>query len=294
MDTVQMQANELRRQWAENDRRRDAGVIPAAVRAVCDIPYSADCCTDIYYPAEPADRYPVIVNVHGGGWFYGDKALYSLYAKYLAAAGFAVVSFDYRLAPEHRYPASFLDVCTLMDFVQRRAAEYALDLDRLYMTGDSAGAQLASQYCIFAADPGYRALFADAEGLSAPLPRRVALNCGIYDFLPNDRLAVNWYLDGALPESLAHVLDYMNSAFPETYLMASVNDGLFPRTGAMLERLLALGIPHVYRTFGDEDPSAGHVFHLNMRSAEGARCNAEEIAFFRGECMLSAGKPEVK
>ncbi len=84
MDTVQMQADELRKQWAENDRRRDEGVIPAAVREKCGIPYANGCCTDIFYPVQAADLYPVIVNVHGGGWFYGDRQLYSLYAKHLA------------------------------------------------------------------------------------------------------------------------------------------------------------------------------------------------------------------
>lgn len=286
MDTVQIQAEELRKQWAESDRKRDEGVIPAKVRAVCDIPYTHGCCTDIYYPEQEAETYPVIVSVHGGGWFYGDKQLYSLYTKYLAAQGFAVVNFDYRLAPEHRYPAGFLDVCALMHFVKRHAAEYRLDLGALCMVGDSAGAQLVSQYCVFAASSEYRALFPEAMGLSAPLPGRIALNCGLYDVDPKrDGLMTHWYLRGEIPESLRSVLSYMNRDFPETYLMASVNDGLHDRSDALRKRLETLQIPYLYREFGADDPDAGHVFHLNLNSETGRRCNAEEIAFFRAAAV---------
>ena len=282
MDTVQKQADELRKQWAESDRKRDEGVSPAEVREIGGIPYANGCCTDIFYPEQAADSYPVIVNVHGGGWFYGDRQLYSLYAKYLASHGFAVVSFDYRLAPEHRYPAGFLDVCALMDFVQTHAAEYGLDLSALCMVGDSAGAQLVSQYCVYASNPEYRALLPETAGLAAPLPQRIALNCGLYALDPHTDGLLRWYADGEIPDSLLHVLDCMKAGFPQTYLMASVNDGLRGRSAAMRERLEALGIPHVYREFGADDPTAGHVFHLDMRSETGQRCNAEEIAFFRG------------
>ena len=282
MDKELMQVNEIRRQWAENDAKRDAGIVPEAVHGDHNLPYANGNLTDFFFPLEKEERYPVIVNVHGGGWFYGDKQLYSLYAKHLAHEGFAVVNFDYRLAPEHRYPAAFEDVCLLMDYLHRHADEFHLDLSRLNIVGDSAGAQLASQYCIFAANPAYRALFPALAEISAPLPRKAALNCGIYDVdMKTDRLIANWYLGGEAPESLLRVLDYMTADFPETYLMVSVNDGLKPRSDIMRQKLESLGIRHIYREFGQEDKSDGHVFHLNLRSEAGKRCNAEELAFFR-------------
>ena len=65
--------------------------------------YASNSLFDIYYPAEPDAQttYPVIVSVHGGGWFYGDKELYSYYCCHLASKGFAVVNFNYRLAPQN-------------------------------------------------------------------------------------------------------------------------------------------------------------------------------------------------
>lgn len=288
------QAKELRRQWAESDAKRDAGIEAAQnITAVTDIAYaeserSEDApwhLTDIYYPDDNrTELYPVIVSIHGGGWFYGDKALYSLYTKYLASKGFAVVNFNYRLAPEHRYPCGFADVCRLMHFVAVNGARYRFDLSRLYLVGDSAGAQLASQYAIYAASEEYRRLFEGMETLCAPIPSRVALNCGIYDVDQQEQPIADWYLPTEMTaqqsQSAFHILDYMNERFPETFLMVSVNDGLMPRSRVMKEKLEQLHIPFVYREYGQTNAADGHVFHLNLRSEEGQRCNREEIAFF--------------
>ena len=68
--------------------------------------YASNSLFDIYYPVEldAQTSYPVIVSIHGGGWFYGDKELYSYYCCHLASKGFAVVNFNYRLAPQNKYP----------------------------------------------------------------------------------------------------------------------------------------------------------------------------------------------
>ena len=284
MNKELMQVNELRKQWGENDAKRDAGILPAEVRTEFNIPYAGGGrLTDFFYPIEVSDIYPVIVNVHGGGWFYGSKQLYSLYAKHMAHEGFAVVSFNYRLAPENRYPAAFEDVCILMDYLRKNREEFRLDLSRIHIVGDSAGAQLASQYCIYAANPEYRKFFPQLADLSEPLmPRKAALNCGIYNVDPKlDKMIVNWYLGGEAPESIMRVLDYMTADFPETFLTASVNDGLKPRTDIMREKLETLGVKHIYKEYGQENSADGHVFHLNFRSEAGQRCNAEQLAFFR-------------
>ena len=58
--------------------------------------YASNSLFDIYYPAEldAQTSYPVIVSVHGGGWFYGDKELYSYYCCHLASKGFVVLNFN--------------------------------------------------------------------------------------------------------------------------------------------------------------------------------------------------------
>lgn len=286
--------------WAKNDALRDAGVKEAEqVKKITDIVYSeAETeeekkwhLMDIYYPTENKrfiknGRYPVIVSVHGGGWFYGDKELYRLYTMTLATYGFAVVNFNYRLSPEHPYPAGFMDVCAVMAYLQENAREYSLDLERVYMVGDSAGAQLVSQYSIYATNQSYRELFEMGKDLQVIVPNKIALNCGIYDvgsIITEDEMC-DWYVPSCIQKNIAisffNILDYMTKEFPDTYLMLSVNDLLAKHTAPLKKKLEELSVPFVYRECGQEEPTDGHVFHLNMRSENGKRVNQEEMEFF--------------
>lgn len=294
-------AEENRLAWAKNDAERDAGIQePKNVKKLVDIAYAESKTEDekrwhmldIYYPEEELSlvkdgKYPVIVSVHGGGWFYGNKELYRLYTMTLATFGFAVVNFNYRLSPEYKYPSGFCDVCSVMDFVAKHAEQYSFDLERVYMVGDSAGAQLASQYSIFATNPEYRKLFAFSEQIEVVVPKKVALNCGVYDVgkrFQMDELCY-WYIptmiDSKLAVSYFRLLDYMTKDFPPTYLMMSVNDPLGVHTAEIKEKLEALSIPFEYREVGQDEPKDGHVFHLDLRSENGKRVNREEMEFFK-------------
>ncbi len=290
-------ANALRAAWAAGDRKRDAD-IPQRIDVVklVDLSYKAaehaeDAVwhlADIYYPKQHmGELYPVIVNVHGGGWFYGDKQTYTVYTQYLAAQGFAVVNFNYRLAPEHRYPAAISDVCAMMEYLADNAARLQLDLSRLYMVGDSAGAQLAAQYAILATNAEYRSLFPQTMGSAYPVPKKLALNCGVYEPQAQDETLLVWYMsediDAALADSLIRMTEYLTPQFPPAYVMASVNDGLLEASRALHQRLTDMQHPHIYREYGQENADSGHVFHLDLRNAEGTACNAEEIAFFTTE-----------
>ncbi|MEU6132302.1 alpha/beta hydrolase [Saccharopolyspora sp. NPDC047091] len=101
-----------------------------------------------YRPDEPggtADPLPVAVYLHGGGWVFGDLDSHDGVARRLCAgAGCVVVSVDYRLAPEHPFPAAFDDAVTALEWVAAHAAELGADPARLAVVGDSAGANLAA------------------------------------------------------------------------------------------------------------------------------------------------------
>ena len=109
----------------------------------------------LYRPlGAPADaRLPVLVYYHGGGWVIGDLDTHDTLCRELAnGAGIAVVSVDYRLAPEHRYPAAVDDAIAATYWVQREAAALKLDASRLAVGGDSAGGNLAAVVSITARD----------------------------------------------------------------------------------------------------------------------------------------------
>ena len=119
--------------------------------------YPAGCLRDVAYgkrtPYEKADLYfpegeksgrPCLVEVHGGGWYFGQKS--SIECKpflYGLKRGYVVVSAGYTLSPRARYPEAVEEIRGLIRYLKAHAGEYGLDPDRIALWGGSAGAQLA-------------------------------------------------------------------------------------------------------------------------------------------------------
>ena len=101
------------------------------------------------------DRLPVLVYYHGGGWTIGDLDTHATLCRQLAnASGCAVVSVDYRMGPEHRFPAAVDDCLAATRGVRRHADELGIDAARLAVGGDSAGGNVAAVVAIAARDAG--------------------------------------------------------------------------------------------------------------------------------------------
>lgn len=242
-----------------------------------------DICVPISYMSDENRKYPVIVSVHGGGWFYGDKELYSHYCCLLAEHGYVVVNFNYRLSPQNKYPAAIEDVAYMVRYIHENSQILGIDMDNFYMVGDSAGAQLTANYCIIASNSDYRAKL-DFFTYDL-LPKKVCLNCGAYKMAErNDNISA-WYLKNAVTEEQYKLfmdqLDYVNADFPEAYLMYSVNDDLASHTKALDEVLNKVGVAHITKAYGQNNPDSGHVFHMNMRNPEGILCNEDECSFMK-------------
>ncbi len=98
---------------------------------------------------------PVLLFFHGGGFTVGSIATHDTLCRVLSEkSGCAVVSVDYRLAPEHKFPTASNDAWDAVQFVAQSAAELALDGTRLALGGDSAGGTLAAVCAILARDAG--------------------------------------------------------------------------------------------------------------------------------------------
>jgi acetyl esterase len=101
---------------------------------------------------------PAVIVVHGGGWTSGSRiARVGQLLEMLTTAGFSWFSIDYRLAPEHPFPAALDDLRAAFAFVRDHARELRVDPDRIAILGEDAGAQLG---LLLAAErpPGLRAV----------------------------------------------------------------------------------------------------------------------------------------
>jgi acetyl esterase len=102
---------------------------------------------------------PALVYYHGGGWVIGDLDTHDVVCRQLAEqSGVAVLSVDYRLAPEHKFPAAVDDAFAALAWVAARGTGYGIDTSRLAVGGDSAGGNLAAVVSIMARDQGGPAL----------------------------------------------------------------------------------------------------------------------------------------
>src|SRR5215813_15186977 len=98
---------------------------------------------------------PCLVFFHGGGWVIGNIETHDAVCRKLAHEGeLIVISVDYRLAPEHRFPAAVDDAVTATRWVAANAKDLGIDATRLIVGGDSAGGNLAAVVALTARDGG--------------------------------------------------------------------------------------------------------------------------------------------
>jgi acetyl esterase len=96
---------------------------------------------------------PGLVFYHGGGWVIGDLDSHDVVCRQIATqAGFVIVAVDYRLAPEHKFPAGVDDCIASTNWVAANTARLGIDGDRLFIGGDSAGGNLAAVVAMHARD----------------------------------------------------------------------------------------------------------------------------------------------
>jgi acetyl esterase len=146
------------------DRRFFTQPSPPAMAEVRDITMpgpGGDIGLRLYRPAgsPAAERLPVLVYYHGGGWVIGDLETHDTLCRELAnGSDCALVAVDYRLAPEHPFPAAADDAIAAMRWVHANASALRLDGSRMAVGGDSAGGNLAAVAAIAARDAGGPAL----------------------------------------------------------------------------------------------------------------------------------------
>jgi acetyl esterase/lipase len=122
-----------------------AGSEPASYSVTKDLRYAgaSDARVGDFFRPDGSGPWPAVLLVHPGSWQRGSRADMEKYARRFAVAGYAVFNVDYRLAPEHRYPAQLDDVRAAFGWLRAHARALDVDPDRIAVMGYSAGAHLA-------------------------------------------------------------------------------------------------------------------------------------------------------
>lgn len=254
---------------------------------------------NIYRPESAGDKVlPVIIDVHGGGWGYGDKELYKFYCYALATRGFAVASFNYTLMPDALDISVIIkDIFGAINYTAAHAEEYKLDKNNFFITGDSAGGHLTGMTLAVIADEKLQELY----GVKTEVSFNAAVfNCASYNpnrylklpvsvakayigrFYNHDRiLKKNKYF------SSVNVFNARLEKFPPMYLISCYNDmGIIRQETRKFAKLLdSKGIKYVFEYWEEKDckNGMGHVYSVlhPLDWEESVKTNDNVCNFFK-------------
>lgn len=248
---------------AYRDRRGYSQPAPPDVASVRDVAVPGplgDIMLREYRPAgsAPGQVLPALVYYHGGGWVIGDLDTHDVLCRELAnGAGCAVYAVDYRMGPEHRFPAAVDDALAATRWVFDQASTLAVDPARVALGGDSAGGNLAAVVALALRDtagaprPVFQLLIYPATDMHPDTPSHAENGDGY--LLTRDVIAYfqSHYLDASQrPDWRASPLLAANHAgLPPALVLTAGYDPLRDEGRAYADTLSAAGVPTQYVCF---------------------------------------------
>jgi acetyl esterase/lipase len=191
---------------------------------------------------------PCIVVVHGGSWQHGDSSQLAALNRYLAARGYVVAALNYRLLPDHPFPAARDDLSAAIGYLKSNADAIGLDPERIVLLGRSAGGQLALLVAYTAGDPAIRG----AIGIYPAVDLAYAYHYPCDPRLLDGRAILRAYL-GASPDQAPEVYaaasptSFVGPDTPPTLLIHGSSDELVSpnQSERLAARLAQAGGPHL-------------------------------------------------
>lgn len=197
---------------------------------------------DVYRPVYTKAPVPVVVNIHGGGWVNGTKEDVALSALPYMEMGFAVVNVEYRLARISPAPAAVTDCLCALHWVGRNAKEFGFDLNKVIVTGASAGGHLALTSALIPTSAGFEDQCAnddDPSGGAGAWPNR----------RPAVAAVINWF-------GITDVKDLLHGPHTRAYAITWLDNQ--PNKDDLASRLSPINyvrsdLPPILTIHGDQD-----------------------------------------
>lgn len=249
------------------------------------------CKLDTYRVKGGKGKLPVLFYIHGGGFVAGDKHYRRALARWSAVQGYFVVNVNYGLCPDYQCPVPHRQLVAALNWVGANAEKLGLDLDRMIVSGDSAGGYYGAMLACITLNKSLQ----DKLGVSTDLKFGGAvLNCGIYDvatalknkypFDLGGKLLKDFAgigkdeIDGYEWKDLCSVLPFVNEQFPVSFITHAQKDIFCGGQADGLMKLLADKGVHA-EEFHSTSFMDNHCFSLNWKS-KAARKNNELTADF--------------
>jgi acetyl esterase len=192
--------------------------------------------------------HPVVVYLHGGGWIGGSSKTHRKLGMQFAEAGYLTINVDYRLAPEHPFPAGLEDCLYAVKWTGENAKRWNGDVSRLAVGGDSAGGNLTAATLTTLA----------AEKYAGPAkPKAALLIYGVYDFPATMKREKAGSIDGMVKAyagagyptiledpRVSPLRAVKPGALPPSFVICGTADPLLPETHSMADALKRADIRH--------------------------------------------------
>lgn len=185
------------------------------------------CKADLFYNKKNKEyeKSPVLVNIHGGGWIIGDKKNSTGFCLQFANAGIFVMNINYGLPPKYLFPHQMQTSMKAFDWLIKNANKYNLDLDNVFVSGDSAGAHFTSLVGAIQSDKDYaHALGVEQTSINI---KGYLMFCGLYNidmyhYLPIARSMMQELIGMKNPRN-SNYYQYLN---PIPYINDKMNNAL--------------------------------------------------------------------
>ena len=283
---------------------------------VYDTAYPNVCKADLLYNKHSSkyDKYPVILNIHGGGWIIGDKKNSTGMCLQFADNGAFVVNINYGMPPkaqplfdshdpaashnkDYLWPFQIENALSAMEWIKENAKKYNLDLDNVFVAGDSAGSHLACVTETVAVNPEY----GKTLGLSKEAPfkfKGAMLFCGFYDLdsfwgldmkkIPVARCMLQDLVGKKNPTevpSYKHInpVPFFTKDMPRTLIISGTMDAMTHGQSDLVDKKMTeLGIDHV--RYNSNGPLSLHDYQILSFTVESHKC-MKFVAHFMDETV---------
>lgn len=275
-----------------------ASLVPKDISAQRDLSYAPgnrDALFDVFAPAGARAPLPAVVWVHGGGFVAGSRSELSGYLQILAARGFVTIGIDYSLAPSARFPTPVRQANAALAHIVANAKQFNIDPERIFLAGDSAGAQIAAQTALVISEPEYAQRMRIDPGMARASLRGVVLFCGSYDPTSMNvegpyadfTRTVLWSYIGTPDRRDARVQQmsvtpHVTAAYPPVFISVGNADPRAPQSVALAEALRAQGVEVDALFFPrDHDPPLRHEYQLLLSTDAGQLSLDRAVAFLK-------------